>query len=679
MAISKRTFPSTTLEVLDGNLVSTTSLPEDVVLVLGKAYKGPVGTLFNVTSTKDATNAYGSGSPIIKQMQMAYAAGAKNVALYRVGGRAASVENIFGLGTDLTTVEASSAADLTLKVYIGPEPLTPNKDAVIIYRKDKIVYSSIVSSPINLGYVAVNGFDKTNNELYVGSYYDPVPLKEVAGEVGKRIIVTGVDNKIIALPAYEAIKASKYGFTVSVDGRRTTKFTAGIGADPLQPLVYTVVLDDAALAGKLTYTVEVSYINKLTSAELEEAEVEYKTGEDLINATWKQYYEAFDQAVTDLYIPFSRSVSIGDLFNVPNIATGDTGPDRLEYLSVEEDEWGERTYEWSVNKYLYQKEGTLTTTDPDEADLSSNGEPILLKRFNEVDFTHRAGMWALTKTEAEGFFPNIVVGAIGPKVYNPKYINQWIGKRPTYNAEGQIITNGSGLLGHRLMVGSVDFAGGYYATDTGYPDGNAELDSGQTVVDLGKYISVVVSQAVLTSEATVKVSDIGSAAATYAGIIADLTPGDGTTNLNVNGVYHSIDFKIDRLKELNEAGYVAFVEKTKGLSVLRGSVASRLASDFQLVGTSVVMNLISKDIVDTCDPYLGKGIDGTLMVTLHTALHTLFAERQKAGWYSAYTIKLSQVGPNSLLVRYKIKAKDELDEIANQVNLERSVSTEIVG
>jgi uncharacterized membrane protein YeaQ/YmgE (transglycosylase-associated protein family) len=53
-------------------------------------------------------------------------------------------------------------------------------------------------------------------------------------------------------------------------------------------------------------------------------------------------------------------------------------------------------------------------------------------------------MWALEKTEEEGFFPNIVVGAIGPKVYNTKYINQWIGKAPTYNAAGQIIANGSG-------------------------------------------------------------------------------------------------------------------------------------------------------------------------------------------------------------------------------------------
>ena len=678
MAISKRTYPSTKLEVLDGNLVSATSLPEDVVLILGKAYKGPTGAVFNVTSTVDATNAYGSTSPIIKQMQMAFAAGAKNVALYRVGGRAASLENIFGLGSDLTTVEASSSADLSLKVYVGPEPLSPNKDAVLIYRKDKIVYSSITASSVNLGYVSVNGFDKTANEIYVGSYYDPVPFKEVAQEAGKRVIVTAVDTKTVNLPDYDALKASKYGFTVLVDGRRTTKFSAGIGLDPLNPTEYAVVIDDAVVAGKVAYTVEISYIVKLTTQELEETELEYRTGEDLINASWKEYYEAFDQALTDLYIPVSRSVLIGDVVNVPNIANGDTATDKLDFLLVDEDDWGERSYEWSDHKYVYQKNSTETTTDPEEADLSSNGKPILLKRFNEVDFVHRAGMWALDKTEQEGFFPNIVAGVIGPKVYNTKYINQWIGKAPTYNADGQILANGSGLLGHRLMVGSVDYPGGYYATDTGYPDGQVRLDSGNSVIDLGKYLSIVVAQAVLTTEATVKVAEVGSGAASYAGIIGTVTPGDGTTNLLVNGVYNAVPLKADRLKELNSAGYVAFVEKTKGLSVLRGSVASRNASDFQFVGTSVVMNLCGKDIVDICDPYIGKGIDGVLMVNLHTSLHSMFAERQRQGWFTSYTIKLTQRGPNALLVRYKIQAKDELTEVTNQISLEREVSTTVI-
>lgn len=679
MAISERIYPSTQLEVLDGNLVSATSLPEDVVLVLGKAYKGPTGSVYNVTSTRDATAVFGASSPLIKQMQMAFTAGARNVALYRVGGKEASIENLFGLGSDLTTTEASSSADISLKVYVGPEPLAPSKDCVIVYRKDRIIHSTVSASPVNLGVVSVNGFENTDQEIYVGSFYDPVPFKEIVKEAGKRIIVSEVDKKTIDLPGYDEAKASKYGFTVLVDGKRTTKYKAGIGLNVTSPLVFAVVLDDSVVESKSNYTVEVSYINKLSTTELEESELVYQGGQDLINSTWKEYYEAFDQALNDLQIPVSRAVLIGDLFNVPNLANGDSDANRLEFLSIEEDEWGEKSYEWSKSKFVYQKDSTSTTEDAEEADVSSNGEPIVLKRFNEVDFSHRAATWAKTKTEEEGFYPNIVVGAIGPKVYNTKYINQWIGKAPTYNAEGQVITNGTGLLGHRLLVGSTNYAGGYYATDTGFPDGSIELDSGNTVIDLGKYLSIVVSQAVPATDATVRVNDIGSGAAAYAGLIATVTPGDGTTNRTLNGIYNSITLKADRLKALNSVGYVAFVEKTKGLSILRGSLATRLSSDFQMVGTSIVMNLIAKDITDTCDPYIGKGIDGTLMVTLHTALHTLFAERQRAGWFINYTIKLSQKGPNSLIVRYKIKAKDELLEVANQISLDREISTEIIG
>lgn len=675
MAIADRKYPGTVLEVLDGNLITTTSLPEDVVLVLGKAYRGPTGSVFNVTSTKDAANVFGSNSPLIKQMQMAYSAGATNVALYRVGGREASLENVFGLGTDITTTEASSSADLSLKVYIGPEPLTPSKDAVIVYKNNKIVHSTVDISPINLGLVSVNGFEKTNQKLYVGSIYDPVAFSDVPKEMGKRILVSEVDKQEIALPGYKESEVSAFGFTVLFDGRRTTDYHIRI--DPVSSAA-TLVLGEEVVGVNVTYTVEISYIKKLTASELEKSEITHRAGSDLINSTWKEYYEAFDQALSDLYIPVSRSVVIGDLFNVPNIASKDKDKDRLDYLFIEEGDWGEKTYEWSTHQFLYQKDGNKTTTNAEEADLSGNGQPILLKRFNEVDFTHRAGMWAKVKTEEEGFFPNIVVGAIGPKVYNPKYINQWIGKPPVYNQAGQIITNGSGLLGHRLMIGSIDFAGGYYATDTGFPDGTVQVDSGGAVSDLGKYLSIVVSQAVLTTDATIRTSEIGSGAASYAGLIATVTPGDGTTNLLVNGIYNYIGFKVDRLKALNRVGYVAFVEKTKGLSVLRGSVASRSASDFQYVGTSIVMNLIGKDITDVCDPYIGKGIDGTLMVTLHTALHTLFAERQRLGWYTGYTIQLNQRGPNSLIVRYKIKAKDELTEIMNQISLERTISTEII-
>ena len=670
MAISTRTYPSTQIEVLDGNLISATTLPENVVLVVGKAYKGPSNTVYNVTSTKDANLAFGASSPIIKQMQLALAGGAQNVALFRVGGREASLNNVFGLGTSLATSEASSTADAYLKVYIGPEPLAPSRDAVIIYRNDKIIYSNATGGEVDAGYVEVDGFEKADNELYVGSFYDPVPFRSVLDEIGKRIIVTAVDTNEVELPDFTEATASKYGLTVLVNGKRTTRFTRSANV---------ITIDPTVVASLTSYTVEVNYIQKLTDIEKEDYEFEYKAGQDLINSTWKEYYEAFDQALRELSVSNARAVVIGDLFNVPNIVNGDTVADKLEYLYIEEGEWGEFSYEWSTDRVLYQKDLTGTTLDPYEADVSSNGEPIVIKRFHEVDFAHRAGMWALEKTEEEGFFPNIVVGAIGPKAYTQKYINQWIGKLPTFNEEGKLISNGSGLLGHRYMVGTLDYAGGYYATDSGFPDGDILVDSGNAQIDLGKYLSIVVSQVVPSTGTTNNTSDVLSGAASYAGVIASINPGDGTTNATVRGAYNAIEFKQNRLKDFNNIGYVAFLDKTKGLSVLSGTVASRSASDFQYVGTSVVLNVISQDILDVCDPYIGKGIDGTLMVALHTALHTRLAERQAAGYFVNYTIVMSQVGPNTIKVRYRITAKDELRVISNEIMLDREITSTTIG
>lgn len=99
--MTERIYPGTSIEVLDGNLSNNIAIPEDTVLVVERAYTGPVGRLYYVSAAKDAATVFGSDSPLIKAMQRAFSGGAKNVALYRVGGKVASIENIFGLGTSL--------------------------------------------------------------------------------------------------------------------------------------------------------------------------------------------------------------------------------------------------------------------------------------------------------------------------------------------------------------------------------------------------------------------------------------------------------------------------------------------------------------------------------------------------------------------------------------------------
>ena len=660
--MTERIYPGTSIEVLDGNLSNNIAIPEDTVLIVDRAYTGPVGRLYYVSAAKDAATVFGSDSPLIKSMQRAFTGGAKNVALYRVGGKVASIENIFGLGTSLETTEASSVASTGLSVYIGPEPINPSLNSVIIYRNSRIIYSNVLGGEVDQGLVYVDGFNKLANEPQVGSFNDPVPLALVVQNLGTRVVITDSDVKTITIPAGDVALVSDHGLTVKVNGRavRATDVT-------FDKVAGTV----SFVTAETTFTVEVSYVKKYTPTELEYLEITFGDGEDLVEASWKDYYEAFDQALDDIQRVSLRTVAIGDVFNVPNLANGDTDADRLEYLNVEVDESGEKVFEWSTNRYLYRK-GATTTTDISEADLTSNGQPIVVKQFHEVDFTHRVGMWGFERTE-DGIYPNIMVGVLGPRAYNAKYVNLWVGKEPTYNLDGKIIVNGSGLLGHRYMVGTINRTGGYFATDNGFPDGTPVTDSNGFIVDLGKYLSIVASQ-VTNSSGNLVVSS----AASYAGLAATVTPGDSTTNQVVPGVTLLTDLKRARLKQLQAAGYVVLENRSKGVTVVSGDLASRLTSDYRYLSTSIVMNYIAADIAEVCDPFIGKGIDGTSKVALHTALHTRFQQRQRQGFFIDYLMQLRQVAPNVIDVAYTITAKDELRQVSNSIKLSREISNEVL-
>lgn len=660
--MTERIYPGTSIEVLDGNLSNNIAIPEDTVLIVERAYTGPVGRLYYVSSAKDAATVFGSDSPIIKTMQRAFSGGAKNVALYRVGGKVASVENIFGLGTSLETSEASSVASAGLTVYIGPEPINPSLNSVIIYRNGRIIFSNVLGAEVDQGLVYVDGFNKLTNEHQVGSFTDPVPLALVVENLGTRVVLTDADVKEVTIAAEDLASVSEFGLTVKVNGRAVRP--ADVTFDKVTGVVSFVT-------SETTFTVEVSYVKKYSAQDLEDLEVTYQDGEDLVESSWKDYYEAFDQALDDIQRVTLRTVAIGDVFNVPNIANGDADADRLEYLNIETDEDGEKVFEWSTNRYLYRK-GAATTTDISEADLTSNGQPIVVKQYHEVDFTHRIGMWGFERTE-DGIYPNIMIGALGPKAYNTKYINLWVGKEPTYNLDGKIIVNGTGLLGHRYMVGTVNRAGGYFATDSGFPDGTPVTDSNGFIVDLGKYLSIVVSQ-VTNSAGNLVVSAAGS----YAGLAVTITPGDSTTNQVLPGVQLLTDLKRARLKQLQSAGYVVLENRSKGVTVVSGDLASRLTSDYRYLSTSIVMNYIASDIAEVCDPFIGKGIDGTSKVALHTALHTRFQQRQRQGFFIDYLMQLRQVAPNVIDVAYTITAKDELRQVSNSIKLSREISSEVL-
>lgn len=675
-------YPKNKLEIIDGSLRPVASIPRDLVLIIERSYTGPTNTVYLVQDLTEAKIIYGDKSPIINLATRTRAGRAENIALFRIGGGAYEYINIFGESTSLRLTEESTTAANNLKVYVGPEPKNTNRHCVIIFEGSKIIYSNVLGGEINSSKVVVDGFDKINNTIEIGTISNPVPFKEILSSLGGEASTTSVTAKeVLEGEDWIVVNVSSItGFDPVTSSTNTIKLTNLIGEEITHivsqdktKLLINRFIDGTSEEVPVGETMNISYFKGLSAAEIKDIGITYVEGKDSINSSAKELYEALDSALEQLELLPTKALVVGDLFNVASVANGPMdSTNRLEYLLKGEDEDGYATYDWSANKYFYRtidpvsrEEGV--TNDINLSELDLNGQPIIVKEYNEVDFVHRLGMFAYNKLE-DGNFLNIVVGAKGPVNRSPRALTNWLGAQPVRDLQGNIIENGSGLLGHRLMVGTTDYRGGYFATSNGFVDGDVLTDRTGFPVDLGKHLSIVVSQVASLTSA----DNITSAAAAYAGLVSTLVPGSSTTNMSVPNLFLVSNIKESKRQELSKAGYVVFTDKPKGLTVYSGDVATRENSDFDYISTAIAISEISKLITETTDPYIGKGLDLINLTALKTALTSVLANAQKEGWMISYEFRIRRDGPNSLLVPFVIEARDELRRINNIVRLTRS-------
>ena len=649
-----------TSEILDGKLNPRASLPEDVVLVVSRATTGPSNQLYNVSDTETAKQIFGGNSPIIQLMKHAYAGGAKNVALYRIGGRSASIDNLFGEYTTLRTYTASVNAGSTLSVYAGPRNSDPETSIIIVYDGSKIVYSNSPGQEIDLGVVSLDGFDSATFPYIIGKLGAPVPFKEAVTNLKAKTIESFVGD------------ATKTEFTLQGAGEIVqVVLTSGEVIKTLREGA-----DYTYAAGKVTLTtapekdavVQVAYASPVNAGQYG---ITYTKGEDNMGATLNKLYELYDTAFVELEAYDVFSTVIEDLFGARNIASGDdASEDRLTYVIRSDSEDGFE-YKWSEHKYIYQllTNPAETTTDVALAALDTNGSPIVVTQYNEVDFAHRLATWAWQQSDI-AHYVNGVIGPKGPKANYTIAINRWVGKAPTKDIYGKIIVNGEGLLGNRFMVGTTTQTAGFYATDTGYPDGDPLYDSSGTIVDIGKHLSIPILPVYMASDLyTSAGATTRSGAAAYAGLLTQVAPGDSTTNIIIPGVTPIFKLKANRIQSLSDAGYVVFEEKTKGLTVYSGDLATSDASDFDYVSTAIAITHVLKSLRDIVDPYIGKGISATMMAALYNAIDVNLKAAVTLGYINGYSFNLLGSDANSLKLPLSIQPKHELRHVNIVVSL----------
>lgn len=666
-----------TSEILDGKLSPKITLPEDVVLIVDRAYSGPSNVLYSVSDSDKAKVIYGATSPIIQSMRHAFAGGAKNVALYRIGGGSAKVNNLFGPYTVLATTEETVSAGTSLSVYAGPRVGDATKSCIIVYNGNKVVYSNVPGKEINLSVVKVEGFDPSTFPYQVGTISEPVAFASILTAIkqkGSETFTASASQTAFTLtaPVSSVTKVTKTVSGVTTTLALTTDYTVTSASGN----VTGITLVSGASSGTV---IEVFTLRSMTSQEKLDNELSYEAGKDSMTSNLNKLYELYDTAFIELETVDAFSIIIDDLFDARNIAAGaDSSADRLTYLSRSETEDGFK-YEWSSNKTLYQlaSDPSETTTDVDLAAIDGNGIPVISKQYNEVDFAHRLATWCWTQSSSATYV-NGCIGSRGPLANYQIAINRWVGKQPTTDIYGTIIENGSGLLGNRFMAGTTTRKAGYYLTDTGYPDGNPKYDSSNVVVDIGKYLSLPPIPVYITTEnSTGNKIYTRSSAAAYSGLVTQIAPGDSTTNQVLPNVTAPFKLKGSQIRALSDLGYVVLEEKNKGLTVYSGDLATQSASDYDYISTAISVSYILSRLRIVVDPYIGKGLSDALLAALYNAIDVELKNSIKNGYINGYNFNLVSAGPHDLQLPLTLVAKEELRSISITLSLAENTAFSI--
>lgn len=659
-----KNLPGIGLELLDGNLRIDEQVTGPVVLVIGAAYSGPSNRQYLMSDSNQAARIFGADSPLMKKATEVKLGGAKNVILYRIGGKPASAKGLFGALSEITTKEETAIAGSKYSVYIGPQPDDALKAALIVFEGSTIVYSNVPGAEVDLGKLSVVGFDDTF-AYRVGTPTAPVVLEDVVSSVKADIVVSATGNGTedsFDLPGANGV-AGTVITKVTVNGSTVLPadyaFVAGTVGTP------DSVLFDTAPAAAATIAIEAVRPQIIVDAE-------FVASADSIGSTWKKYYELVDSAFADLETTIATEVIVDRaVLDAPNIADGSAASDKLEYL-LKSEVAGEIVYEWGSTKIIY-KDGAGTTANIADADKNANGQPIVAKRFSEVNFAHQLGEFCHAITENEKFILG-VIGTSVPVATTTTAVASWIGTLPQTDFDGAIIANGTGLLGNRFMAGSTTQLPGFYKTDSGFPDGNAQYDSNGAIVDLGKFLSVV--PAVVT---TPNIASLGSSAAivsgagVYTGLITTIVAGNSTTNEVVPRVSLPFTIKKVKLDELSGVGYVTFQDKTRGVVVVSGELATGPASDYDYISTAIIVGSLMNRIRTRLEPYIGKGLTEVQVAAMQTAVEAEFQDAVEAGsvvkYYAQVTVLPVQNGAGRVKVPFTIVPPFELREIDASVKL----------
>lgn len=623
----------------DGNYSVLNTVAGDVTLILGTAPEGPFGMQL-IADSQEAQNLYDPSNlktgTLLKGMYEALQTGAKYVALYRLGAQPAAVDFLNGY----TIIVDGDPSDY--KVFIDVDPL-----AVVVYDNTTgiILHDSlngVTSTNVTVsGSLAEGAVDVRTGGTGVANFAEAVRLDLFKDFVTNGVPVTGsVTNdgphtKVGNYIPMEVVDASNFSAGQIVQD--------GVGAYYL----VSHVTNGALAADKVVYLSDVVTFSSgevLTTVNAESIAdgatitvvSRYVGDSDGLSMTPNETYTALQRAYWDLE---SAQVDVvvpeGVYANTANVINNEgvwgaqsalthlgkaykfetLGQIYMVYANGSETvgETFPAPYEMGIDSYEAKAWVEGTHTFDEIQGVTSDSDILALEddmTFTEINFAHQLATYCYDLSLND----NEVSGVVAMKPYanlTRPTIMTWLGKLPVKDAEGVITRSGTGVLGYKLIAGSLgQKAGIFYTANELY--GGTALISAQTnlPMDIG-YLIDVVSTPVFSNTVYVTGSsgELTDGASAYAGLLGKYEKNIPLMRKSFPTGVISVAYKFSKkyLDQLIEARTVAFTIDSAGTTrVVDSPTASLVTSDYKSrFSVRVVQGVI--DVVRAIsDPYIGK-------------------------------------------------------------------------
>ena len=247
------------------------------------------------------------------------------------------------------------------------------------------------------------------------------------------------------------------------------------------------------------------------------------------------------------------------------------------------------------------------------------------KIHHEINFGYRLARFCEEKTSNESFCLGVI--GMNPPVshYSPAAIAGWYGKSPDLDSDTGLPTStGTGLLGQKILAGTSAFTAGFYATANGSMDDDSVLlDANDEKIDMGKFLSIVASNVLLTNLADADgLGYICSGASLYAGLVSSLPPWSAATGKAFDaGISVPTRLAKRRQNALAGLGYVIFDQpRGSNLTVVDAPSAAMSASDFTRNMTTRIVGEAIGRIRAVARPFLGEPLSAPRKVALDTSI-----------------------------------------------------------